>query len=118
MRASKGEQKIYDILTSAGFDFAEEYSFADLLGMRGVPLRFDFAVFDDDESLLCLIEYQGKQHYCPVDMFGGRDKFNRQKRYDARKRDYCIKHGIHLVIIPFEDEGRIDYDYIVNRIYR
>lgn len=118
MLASKGEKKIHDILKSAGFDFIEEYSFADLLGMRGIPLRFDFAVFDDDGCLLCLIEYQGKQHYQPVEVFGGRDRFNRQKRYDARKIDYCRKRNIRLVIIPFEDEAKIDYDYIVNEIYR
>jgi len=47
MRASKGEIKIYDILKNSDLDFAEEYSFSDLVSNTGRPLRFDFAVFDD-----------------------------------------------------------------------
>lgn len=55
MRASRGEIKIEDILTSAGLDFKEEYIFPDLLSLSGNPLRFDFAVFDDEGNLDFLI---------------------------------------------------------------
>ncbi len=47
MRASRGEIKIEEILQKSGLDFAEEYSFSDLVSNTGRPLRFDFAVFDD-----------------------------------------------------------------------
>ena len=65
MRASQGEIKIEEVLTKAGLVFEEEYSFPDLLSSSGHPLRFDFAVFDDDHELQFLIEYQGIQHYQP-----------------------------------------------------
>lgn len=39
MRASRGEIKIEDILTAAGLDFKEEYSFPDLIAASGRPLR-------------------------------------------------------------------------------
>ena len=48
MKASRGEITIHEILEDAGLDFAEEYSFNDLLSNTGRPLRFDFAVFDDE----------------------------------------------------------------------
>ena len=48
MRASRGEIKIEEILLAAGLHFEEEYIFPDLKSPRGVPLRFDFVVFDDD----------------------------------------------------------------------
>ena len=51
MRASRGEIKIEDILRAAGLNFQEEYSFSDLYSSNGRPLRFDFAVFDDDNEL-------------------------------------------------------------------
>ena len=63
MRASRGEIKIEEILTAAGLRFQEEYSFPDLVSSSGRPLRFDFAVFDDEGELDFLIEYQGIQHY-------------------------------------------------------
>lgn len=62
MKSSRGEIKIHEILTHAGIDFKEEYSFVDLISSSGRPLRFDFAVFDDAGELDFLIEYQGIQH--------------------------------------------------------
>ena len=72
MRASRGEIKIEEILKEAGLIFKEEYSFPGLNSPNGRPLRFDFAVFDDDGNLDFLIEYQGKQHYEPSSKFGGK----------------------------------------------
>lgn len=71
MRASRGEIKISEILSRAGLNFVEEYSFPDLLSNKQVPLRFDFAVFDDGDNLDFLIEFQGVQHYEPKSKFGG-----------------------------------------------
>jgi hypothetical protein len=30
-----------------------------------------------------------------------------------KKREYCKKHGIPLIAIPYWEEGRITYDYIM-----
>ena len=113
MKASRGEIKIFDILTEAGLPFTEEYSFPDLLSFKQVPLRFDFAVFDDDGEIDFLIEYQGVQHYEPKSKFGGIPGLRQQQYYDMLKRKYCKDHGITLVLIPYYDEGRINYDYIM-----
>lgn len=60
MRASRGEIKIEEILNDAGLLFEEEYIFPGLRSNNGKPLRFDFAIFDDDGKIDFLIEYQGK----------------------------------------------------------
>ena len=65
MRASRAEIKIEEILTKAELPFKMEYIFPGLNSENGRPLRFDFAVFDDDGNIDFLIEYQGKQHYEP-----------------------------------------------------
>ncbi len=62
MKSSRGEIKICDILDAAGLVYKEEYIFPDLVSSSGRPLRFDFAVFDDDGNLDFLIEFQGIQH--------------------------------------------------------
>ena len=112
MRASRGEIKIEEILVSAGLKFQEEYSFPDLVSSSG-PLRFDFAVFDDDGDLDFLIEYQGAQHYEPKTKFGGVKGLYQQKHNDTQKRNYCMTHGYTLVIIPYWDFSILDYDYIM-----
>ena len=114
MRASYAEIKIEEILQSAGLDFQEEYSFDDLISSTGHPLRFDFAVFDDNGELDFLIQYQGIQHYKPKSKFGGISGLRKQQYNDMRKRQYCEQHGIKLILIPYWDESIVDYDYIMN----
>ena len=113
MRASRGEIKIEEILSKAGLNFKEEYIFPDLVSSNGRPLRFDFAVFDDDGDLDFLIEYQGIQHYEPKEKFRGLSGLRKQQYNDALKREYCKAHGYILIAIPYWEEGRISYDTIM-----
>ena len=113
MRSSRGELKIVDILTAAGLDFVEEYSFPDLVSSSGRPLRFDFCVKDDEGQIDFLIEYQGIQHYEARSKFGGSRGLYQQKYNDTQKREYCMKHGYKLITIPYWDENKLDYDYIM-----
>lgn len=117
LRASRGEIKIEEILRDAELNFVEEYSFDDLLSSSGRPLRFDFAVFNDDGELSFLIEYQGIQHYIAKSKFGGYSGLRKQQYNDMKKREYCRDHDIILIAIPYVDEGRITYDYIMNAYY-
>ena len=114
MRSSRAEIKIEEILRDAGLNFKEEYSFPDLIGQGGHALRFDFAVFDDNDELEFLMEYQGIQHYKPKSVFGGMSGLRKQQYYDMQKREYCKKHNIKLILIPYWDENKITYDYIRN----
>lgn len=43
------------------------------------------------------IEFQGEQHYRPVDFFGGEANFAEQVRRDERKRKLCKKNGCLLI---------------------
>ncbi len=75
MLASRGELKIHTILEEANLNFQEEYVIDGLNSSNGRPLRFDFAVFDDDGNIDFLIEFQGRQHYEPSSKFGGKRGF-------------------------------------------
>lgn len=113
MRDSAGEVKIYNILKDSGIPFIEEYEFADLVSSSGRPLRFDFAIFDEFGELDFLIEFQGKQHYSSVSKYGGARGLHRQQYNDTLKRKYCLKNRIKLVTIPYYDENKLSYDYIM-----
>lgn len=115
MLASRGEIKIHEILEEAGLNFVEEYSFAGLNSPSGRPLRFDFAVFDDDGNLDFLIEYQGKQHYEASSKFGGKKGLYQQQFNDNKKRRFCALHDIKLLEVPYTEENLISYDYIMNK---
>ena len=115
MRASRGEIKIEEILNMYGMIFEEEYSFPDLKSENGKPLRFDFAIFDDDGNLDFLIEYQGKQHYEATSKFGGKRGLYQQQHNDNRKRRFCALRDIKLIEIPYTEENLISYDYIMRK---
>lgn len=115
MLSSRGEIKIHEILEQNELNFKEEYIIPGLVSSNNKPLRFDFAVFDDDGDLDFLIEYQGKQHYQPSSKFGGKKGFYQQQYNDNKKRRYCALHDITLIEIPYTDEALINYDYIMER---
>lgn len=48
-------------------------------------------------SIKVAIEYQGRQHYEPVDFFGGKSGFESLKERDERKIKLCHENGIKLV---------------------
>lgn len=56
------------------------------------PQRYDVFV----KSINSAIEYQGLQHYEPVDYFGGVESFDKMIKRDKRKRELSIAHGIKL----------------------
>lgn len=115
MRASRGEITIEEILKESGMVFKEEYSFEGLNSPNGRPLRFDFAVFDDDGHLDFLIEYQGRQHYEASSKFGGKKGLYQQQYNDNKKRRFCALNDITLIEIPYTDEHQLSLDYILDR---
>lgn len=113
MDASRAEIKIREILEEAGLNFKMEYIFPDLKTHNGRPLRFDFVIFDDDNNIDFLIEYQGKQHYEASNKFGGKRGLYQQQYNDNQKRRFCALHDFKLIEIPYTDENLISYDYIM-----
>lgn len=112
---SKGEYKVGKILSSLELSFKKEFSFKDLLSDNKIPLRFDYAIFDNNK-IKVLIECQGGQHYKPIKHFGGEITFIRQQKYDNKKRQYCKQHNIKLIEIPYWDFDKINKEYILNLI--
>ncbi|UYO61806.1 hypothetical protein LNN31_13575 [Acetobacterium wieringae] len=91
---SKGEKIIAEFLDEKGIQFEVHYSFEDMK-----RLKYDFAIKTNGE--LVLIEFDGIQHYEPVNHFGGESKFKTQLIRDKRKTEYCEKNNIRLIRIPY-----------------
>ncbi|WP_026451436.1 hypothetical protein [Aequorivita capsosiphonis] len=58
------------------------------------------------------IEYQGAQHYEPIEIFGGQEAFERTVERDIRKKQLCEKHNCVLI---YADKG-YDLDAILKTI--
>lgn len=101
---SYNEQKITELLIKNNIPFVSQYSFPDLTGKDNIhPLRFDFAIFDKNNILSHLIEYNGKQHYFRALGAWG-DNFETLQENDQKKIQYCKEHNIELRIIKYDQE--------------
>ena len=86
------EEEIVALLDKEQIIYKREYTFEDLYDVR--PLRFDFAIFNNNNELLGLIEYQGIQHYENAYGFTNNGKL---QKHDQMKKDYCFNHHIPLL---------------------
>ena len=112
---SKGETKIQQILQANSYEYKTQITFADFKTEKNRPYRYDFGIFENN-TLKCLIEYNGKQHY---EAFGGWSDDNclqlNQER-DQLKQEYCQKNNIPLLIIPYTDYNKLNAKYLEERI--
>ena len=112
---SKGELEIAMLLSKNKYSYAREYSFPDLNSSKNYPLRFDFAIFDN-EKLVRLIEFDGSQHYQDnIDFF--RTKVENQKERDKLKNEYALSHNIDLVRIPYWQQNNITLELLLGDKY-
>ena len=105
-RSSLGEQKIFDWLLLNNVAHKRQYMFNECVFKE--RLRFDFYL---PEYNIC-IEYQGEQHYFPVN-FRGHHYDGAQKDYeylqkrDNIKREFCKNNDIVLIEIPYWEKDNI-----------
>ena len=94
-------------------DYECQKKFNDLLGVGNKKLSYDFLVYKNNKPY-CFIECQGKQHYSPVEYFGGEERFNQQVIHDKLKKDYAKKLGIKLIEIPYTIKKYAEIKEILN----
>lgn len=107
--SSKGEYNISKIFDFYKIKYETQKKFKKCKDINF--LSFDFYLPDYNIA----IEYQGKQHYEPVEYFGGDKKFKIQQLHDKIKKEYCEKNDIHLLCIPyteFDDIEQILLNYL------
>ena len=102
---SHGEYEVRMFLEQNGINYIPQYRFNDCKYKNTLP--FDFYLPDYN----VLIEYDGEQHYKPVNW--GCDKDEREKLFkltqirDQIKTEYCKNNNIKLIRIPYYDFNNI-----------
>ncbi len=109
---SSGELKIQALLNEFQINYQYQYTIPDF----SLYSKFDFAILNSDGTLLKLIEFDGEQHFNAVELFGGEEQLKIQQERDNNKNEYCKKHNIPLLRIPYYDFDKIDIDYLLNNV--
>ena len=115
-KESKGEKRINNFLKLENINYKREYRIKDCKNKR--PLPFDFAVFNKQNKLIGLIEYNGIQHYIIGQQFGRKNpnkKFKSIQKHDTIKVNYCKQNNTPLLIIPYTEFNNIE-NLVVSQI--
>lgn len=95
--SSKGELYIHNFLNKHDIEYQIEKRFDDCKNINTLP----FDVYIPSKNIL--IEFQGIQHFKPIDFFGGVDAFEKRKKNDDIKKMYCKNHNYILIEIRYDD---------------
>ena len=107
----KSEQLVYELTKKIYKKHAVIYQY------RPFFLKSDKGQMSYDVFICGLnvaIEYQGKQHFEPVEIFGGEKHFKEQVFRDKLKRELSAKNGVSLVYINYWED--ISTDLIQEKI--
>ena len=113
---SAGEQEIINILNNNKIKYRTEVTFSDLFSDKNRNLRFDFGLIDDNNNIIRLIEFDGKQHFEAASGYYT-NKFNRIQKHDKIKNDYCKNNNIPLVRLPYWELNNITLDMLLGEKY-
>lgn len=102
---SKGEDLIKKFLDNNNLKYIWHHSFDDCKNKN--VLWFDFYL---PENNLC-IEFDGIQHYKPIEFFHGIEGLKYIQKNDKIKNKYCVKNGINLIRFKYNEV--INFDEII-----
>lgn len=92
---SKGEKKIRLWLEKNNIPYKKQEKFDNCRDIKPLPFDFYLPTFN------IAIEYDGRQHFEPIEFFGGQEYFESVKMHDGLKNEYCKNNGIPLLRIPY-----------------
>ena len=114
---SRGEKFIRGMLTNNNIDFITQKQFDDCQTIsnkgRCSKLRFDFYL----PVYNTIIEYDGIQHYEPVEVFGGEKNLQIIQQRDRIKDEYCDRNDIKMIRVSYKIPFNEISDYILDRVY-
>lgn len=105
-RTSQGERLIKQILIEENIDFETQKTFPDCKHVA--QLKYDFYIPSENT----LIEFDGIQHFKPVNKFGGIKAFEETQFRDNLKNEFASVNDIKLIRFRFDDS----IEFITNKI--
>jgi len=112
---SKGENLVRVILEKNKIPYKQYHKLKGCFVKRNERcflLTFDFYLPKHNT----VIEYDGRQHYEPVDYFGGEETYQRQVMLDSIKNDFCKDSGIKMIRIPYDTNDEDVENIILNSL--
>ena len=96
--SSRGEKEIEFLLRDLEVEYEHQKKFPEL----SMYYRYDFFI----PSINTIVEYNGIQHYEPIEHFGGIKSLKKTQKRDKIKQQYCFDNGINYEIIRYDEDTK------------
>ena len=107
----KSEELVYNITKKLYSDYQVVYQYRPLFLNTGKGIMsYDIYIC----GLKVAIEYQGRQHFEPVDYFGGQGNFQNQQERDLLKEKLSKENGVSLAFVYYWED--ISSDLIRSKV--
>ena len=112
-KSSSLENETRKVLSDRRVNFIRQQKFDWLINEEtNYKLSLDFYLPDYNAAIEC----QGRQHFEPIDFFGGSVKFNYNKELDNKKRILCENNNVKLFYINYNDNVVNKISEIINKL--
>ena len=98
---------IYELFETVGVEVIHHYRPSFLKGQ-------ELDIYFEHDGKRIGIEYQGLQHFEPVDYFGGELTFAATVERDERKKRICIENTVTLIYVNYDET--ISQDFVLRRL--
>lgn len=113
---SRGELYIKNILDSNEIKYKTQFTFKDCRNPKTNYLyKFDFAIFNNENILQYLIEFDGEQHF--IKKKNSIFDYEAISFNDNYKNQYCLTNNIPLIRIPYWELKNLDLDILFSDKY-
>ena len=111
---SMSEKTMIDILQKYSLNISLQHIIPEC--RYQLPLKFD--AFDVDRKIA--FEYNGEQHYIPIDFAGKGEEWAKAQleltqNRDKAKKEYCDKNKIPIIIVPYWEKDNMEF-FIINEL--
>ncbi len=98
------EYQLFELIKSHNFNTKYQYH-CEWLGQQSLDIYI--------ETERIGIEYQGEQHYKPIDIWGGEEALKENQKRDLKKKKLCAVNNVHLLEwsyqVPVNDENVVQF---------
>lgn len=114
LKISRGQKIIEDWLNSHRISFTKEETFNCAKGLKTDKcnyLRYDIYI----QSHNLIIEFDGIQHFYPIEIWGGQQALLKTQQHDLIKNNWAKENGINLIRFNFK-QTKIEIENTLNSL--
>lgn len=111
------EFTIETLLKELDINFSTQQTMPNLLSQKGRPLKFDFSIKNENNTIVGFIEYNGEQHYKAWDFDTKEENLQTRQERDMRKIQYCKNNNFPLLILNKDSNKKLEIENFLKQLF-